>query len=62
MNSKDAKNDSTEDSSLKKPYASPTITPQGRVEDLTQWIGGQWGEFFNGQGSGWNPWKTPGGS
>ena len=58
----DAKNESTDDMSEKKPYVSPTITPQGRVEDLTQWIGGRWGEFFNGQGSGWNPWATPGGS
>lgn len=45
----------------KRIYETPKIEVQGRVEDLTQWIGGRWGEFFNGQGSGWNPWSPPGG-
>lgn len=45
----------------KKSWTSPAVKPQGRVEDLTQWIGGLWGEFFGGQGSGWNPWKQAGG-
>lgn len=44
----------------KRAYSAPRIQPKGRVEDLTRWIGGKWGEFFNGQGSGWNPWASPG--
>ena len=44
--------------SEKKEYVCPDVSEQGRVEDLTQWLGGRWGEFFNGQGSGWNPWTA----
>lgn len=47
--------------SAKRAYSSPSIRPMGRVENLTRWIGGKWGEFFNGQGTGWNPWAPPGG-
>ena len=45
----------------KKGYETPKIEVQGRVEDLTQWINGSWGEFFSGDQGGWNPW-TPGAS
>lgn len=44
----------------KRVYSTPTIRVQGRVEELTRWIGGNWGEFFGGQGSGYNPWARPG--
>lgn len=47
--------------SQKKNYTHPTVTEGGRVEELTRWVGGRWGEFFGGQGSGWNPWTNPGG-
>jgi len=49
----DKHNETTE---AKRPYEAPKFEVQGRVEDLTQWIGGRWGEFFNGEGTGWNPW------
>lgn len=45
----------------KKQYIPPKITIYGKVEDLTGWIGGPWGEFFNGPISGWNPGEEPGG-
>lgn len=48
--------DSESDPQGKKEYVSPSVSEQGRVEDLTQWLGGRYGEFFNGQGAGWNPW------
>lgn len=44
----------------KKAYSTPSIRSRGRLEDLTRWIGGPWGEFFSGQGAGWNPWGNPG--
>jgi hypothetical protein len=62
MNTHNTRQHATHERAEKKVYVTPSITAQGRVEDLTQWIGGRWGEFFNGQGSGWNPWKSPGGS
>jgi hypothetical protein len=44
----------------KRPYSTPTIQSRGRIEEMTRWVGGRWGEFFSGQGSGWNPWQAPG--
>ena len=57
-------NESTDDLPVKKHYVSPTITPQGRVEELTKLIGGRWGASLSPQGLAgpWNPWKTPGDS
>lgn len=56
-------NQQTENKSQQKhSYQAPKVTDQGRVEDLTQWVGGLWGEFMAGQGSGWNPWKNAGSS
>ncbi len=55
-------NDQTHSNDTDRTYETPSIEVQGRVEELTQWIGGRWGEFFNGQGSGWNPWANPGSS
>ena len=42
-------------SDLKKEYNSPKITTYGKVEEITGWLGGPWGEFFCGPISGWNP-------
>lgn len=53
--------DRASEAHAKKPYSTPSIEPKGRVEEITRWIGGWWGEFFHGQGSGWNPWSRPGG-
>jgi len=47
------------ESKLKKRYSSPKITTYGKVEEITGWIGGPWGEFFNGPISGWNPGDDP---
>jgi len=41
----------------KLPYQRPELTELGPIEVVTRWIGGPWGEFFGGQGSGWNPTK-----
>ena len=43
----------------KKAYDPPTLVELGSVENRTQWIGGLFGEFFGGQGTGWNPWSVP---
>lgn len=43
----------------KKPYSPPKLVVRGSVEKLTGWIGGPWGEFLGGEGSGFNPWKDP---
>jgi len=42
----------------KKTYVAPELTEHGSIEKITGWVGGPWGEFFGGQGSGWNPWKN----
>lgn len=56
--------ETSEDSQAKKPYIAPAIVAQGRVEDLTQLIGGRWGESLIPQGPAgfWTAWKTPGDS
>ena len=46
----------------KKAYSPPQLTVHGSVEKVTGWVGGPWGEFFGGQGGGWNPWGNPQGS
>lgn len=46
----------------KKPYVAPELVEHGSIEKITGWVGGPWGEFFGGQGSGWNPWKQKGGT
>ncbi len=45
---------------MKKVYSAPQLVEHGSIESITGWIGGPWGEFFGGQGSGWNPYKKPG--
>ncbi len=44
----------------KKPYITPDLIEHGSIEKITGWVGGPWGEFLGGQGSGWNPWKKNG--
>ena len=41
----------------RKQYTTPRLVEHGSIENITGWIGGPWGEFFSGQGSGWNPWE-----
>jgi hypothetical protein len=60
MNMQSAMNESTDGLPVKKSYESPTITPQGRVEELTKLISASLSP--QGWGGGYNPWKTPGDS
>ena len=44
----------------KKHYESPILEEHGRIEDLTGWVGGPWGEFLGGPVTGYNPVVRPG--
>ena len=48
------------DGQAKRPYVAPEVVDYGTVEKITGWVGGPWGEFFGGIGTGWNPWQQPG--
>jgi hypothetical protein len=48
---------STQEGPLKKAYVAPQLIELGEVEKMTQWLGGPYGEFFGGQGTGWNPFE-----
>ena len=45
--------------SEKKSYAPPRLKDYGPINEVTGWIGGRFGEFFGGEGTGWNPYKDP---
>lgn len=55
----DARNHSQKKEVPRNTYTAPKLTVYGTVEKLTGWVGGPWGEFLGGQGSGWNPWACP---